>query len=49
MLQDKLGTILRDVKTKYGAQPIQLQLPKLKKVGEEAPKIQLPKLKKITE
>jgi glycosyltransferase involved in cell wall biosynthesis len=49
VLRDKVFTILREVKTKYGAQPIQLQLPKLKKVGEEAPKIQLPKLKKITE
>jgi hypothetical protein len=51
VLRDKITNILKEVKSKYGAQPIQLQLPKLKKVGEttELPKIQLPKLKKVTE
>ena len=51
VLRDKIETILKDVKTKYGAQSVQLQLPKLKKISSTAdlPKIQLPKLKKVTE
>jgi hypothetical protein len=48
-MRDKLGELFESNIPKI-AQQVQLQLPKLKKVGEQKlPKLQLPKLKKVGE
>ena len=49
-MKQELESILNNVPKIEAIQPMQLQLPKLKKIGEqnqELPKIQLPKLKKL--
>jgi len=49
-MKNELESILNEIPQLEAVQPMQLQLPKLKKVGEqnqELPKIQLPKLKKL--
>ena len=49
-MKQELESILNNIPKIEAIQPMQLQLPKLKKIGEqnqELPKIQLPKLKKL--